>query len=199
MWQGRVKWIAAVVQLPSCPMDCSTPGFPVLYYLPELAQTHVHWVDGAIQPFHALWILYNYVEWKSSWGKQNEVRQSYVRLLFIYKWRCVYGGIGRGFSIISSFWKTKWLILTSTCSQLDKLKAALDKKHLELVKRKCLILHQDNSRPRFFDDQAKNCYSLAGKFWFIHHSHQTLHLQIFTYFGLYKILLRGKSQFPGRP
>ena len=33
----------------SCPtlcdsMDCSTPGFPVLHYLPEFAQTHVHWV-----------------------------------------------------------------------------------------------------------------------------------------------------------
>ena len=26
------------------PMDCSMPGFPVLHYLPELAQTHVHWV-----------------------------------------------------------------------------------------------------------------------------------------------------------
>ena len=24
------------------PMDCSTPGFPVLHYLPEIAQTHVH-------------------------------------------------------------------------------------------------------------------------------------------------------------
>ena len=30
-------------------MDCSTPGFPVLH-LPELAQTHVHWVGDAIQP-----------------------------------------------------------------------------------------------------------------------------------------------------
>ena len=26
------------------PMDCSTPGFPVLCDLPEVAQTHVHWV-----------------------------------------------------------------------------------------------------------------------------------------------------------
>ena len=26
------------------PMNCSTPGFPVLHYLPEFAQTHVHWV-----------------------------------------------------------------------------------------------------------------------------------------------------------
>ena len=26
------------------PMDCSMPGLPVLHHLPELAQTHVHWV-----------------------------------------------------------------------------------------------------------------------------------------------------------
>ena len=36
------------------PMDCSTPGFPVLHYLPEFGQTHVHWVGDAIQPFHPL-------------------------------------------------------------------------------------------------------------------------------------------------
>ena len=24
------------------PMDCSTPGFPVLHYLPDFAQIHVH-------------------------------------------------------------------------------------------------------------------------------------------------------------
>ena len=29
------------------PMYCSTPGFPVYYQLPELAQTHVHWVGDA--------------------------------------------------------------------------------------------------------------------------------------------------------
>ena len=31
------------------PMDCSTPGFPVPHWLPEFAQTHVHWVGNAIQ------------------------------------------------------------------------------------------------------------------------------------------------------
>ena len=36
------------------PMICSTPGFSVLHYLPEFAQTHVHWVSDAIQPFHPL-------------------------------------------------------------------------------------------------------------------------------------------------
>ena len=35
-------------------MDCSMPGFPVHNQLPELAQTHVHWVSDAIQPSHPL-------------------------------------------------------------------------------------------------------------------------------------------------
>ena len=42
------------------PMDCTTPGLPVHYPLPESTQTHVHWVDGLnhrlnstnIQPSH---------------------------------------------------------------------------------------------------------------------------------------------------
>ena len=36
------------------PMNCSMPGFPVFHYLPELAQTHVHWISDAIQPPHPL-------------------------------------------------------------------------------------------------------------------------------------------------
>ena len=36
------------------PMDCNTPGFPVLHYLLKFAQTHVHWVSDAIQPSHPL-------------------------------------------------------------------------------------------------------------------------------------------------
>ena len=35
-------------------MDCSTPGLPVHYQLPEFIQTHVHWVSDAIQPSHPL-------------------------------------------------------------------------------------------------------------------------------------------------
>ena len=36
------------------PMDCSSPGFPVLHCLLELAQTHVHWIGDAIQLSHLL-------------------------------------------------------------------------------------------------------------------------------------------------
>ena len=45
----------------SCPvlcntMDCRMPDFPVLHSLPEFVQTHVHWVDDAVQPSHPLYI-----------------------------------------------------------------------------------------------------------------------------------------------
>ena len=36
------------------PMDSSMPGFHVHHQLPELIQTHVHWVGDAIQPSHPL-------------------------------------------------------------------------------------------------------------------------------------------------
>ena len=36
------------------PMDSSTPGFPVLQYLLEFAQTHVHWISGAISFYWSL-------------------------------------------------------------------------------------------------------------------------------------------------
>ena len=36
------------------PMDCSIQGFPVLHFLPEFPQTHIHWVSDAIQPSHPL-------------------------------------------------------------------------------------------------------------------------------------------------
>ena len=35
-------------------LDCSTPGFHVLHYLPELAHTHVHWVSNAIETSYLL-------------------------------------------------------------------------------------------------------------------------------------------------
>ena len=51
-----------VVQSLSCvwlcdPMDCSTPGFPVLHYLLEFSQI-VHWVSDIIQPSRLLCLLH---------------------------------------------------------------------------------------------------------------------------------------------
>ena len=36
------------------PVNCSTPGFPVLHYLPQFVRTHIHWVGDAIQPSQPL-------------------------------------------------------------------------------------------------------------------------------------------------
>ena len=55
-WECSVQFRSVVKLCPilSTPMDCSMPGLPVHYQLPELTQTHVHRVSDAIQPFHPL-------------------------------------------------------------------------------------------------------------------------------------------------
>ena len=53
---GRRAWRlssvtnCSVTYITRDPMDCSTPGFPVLHHLLEFAQTHVHWFSDTIQP-----------------------------------------------------------------------------------------------------------------------------------------------------
>ena len=52
-------------------MNCNTPGFPVFLYLLKPAQTHVHWVDDAIQPsytFAVLWSLVHFMMWASKYA-----------------------------------------------------------------------------------------------------------------------------------
>ena len=54
---NKMQCCCSVAQL--CPTlcdtkNCGTPGFPILHHLPELAQTHVHWVSDTIQPSHPL-------------------------------------------------------------------------------------------------------------------------------------------------
>ena len=36
------------------PMDCSTPGLPVLHHILEFAQVHIHCISDTIQQFHPL-------------------------------------------------------------------------------------------------------------------------------------------------
>ena len=47
-------WVAQSCPALFGPLGCSTPGFPVLYHLSELAQTHDHWISDAIQPSRPL-------------------------------------------------------------------------------------------------------------------------------------------------
>ena len=53
------SWVSCCLVTKSCltlcdPMDCSTPGFPVLPSLLEFPQSHVRRVGDAIQPSHSL-------------------------------------------------------------------------------------------------------------------------------------------------
>ena len=53
LWKLFVQLLKYCVTLHD-PIDCSTPGFPVLHQPSEFAQTCAYWVGNAIQPFHPL-------------------------------------------------------------------------------------------------------------------------------------------------
>ena len=53
-WTTKFSSVAQLCPALFDPMDCSSPCFPVHHQLPELTQTHVHWVGDAIQPSHLL-------------------------------------------------------------------------------------------------------------------------------------------------
>ena len=71
------------------PMDFSMPGFPVLHCLPEIAQTHVHWVNDAIQPsvtsfscpyLSRIRVFYNesalFIRWPRYWSLSFSISSS---------------------------------------------------------------------------------------------------------------------------
>ena len=94
------------------------------------------------------WMLYNNVEWKRSWGKQNAPPPTTPK-----------AGLQPKKAILCIWWDWKGLLYyelllenqtinsNKYCSQLDQLKAALDEKGPELANRKHIIFHQDTARP----------------------------------------------------
>ena len=53
-WQTTVQFSHSAMSTLCALMNRSTPGLPVHHQLLESTQTHVHWVDNAIQPSHRL-------------------------------------------------------------------------------------------------------------------------------------------------
>ena len=80
--------------------------------------------------------------------------------------------------------------------QLDQLKAALDKRCLELVNRKRIIFHQDTARPYVSLMTRQKLLQLGWEVVIIRCVHQTFHLHMSMYFSLYKILLMEKISIP---
>ena len=67
------------VRLCDDPVNCSTPGFPVLHHLPEFAQTHVHSIWPS-QDKRQRWGVagWGFTWTKSKGGKSKEMYKEYV-------------------------------------------------------------------------------------------------------------------------
>ena len=134
--------------------------------------------------------LYNNVEWKRLWGKQNETPPTtpkaglHPKKVKLCRWQD-----WKGVLYYELLPENQTINSNKYCSRWDQMKDALDKKCPGLVNRKRIIFHQYNARPHVSLMIRPKTYSLAGTFWFIHHIQQTLHHWISIYFGLYKILL----------
>ena len=102
-------------------------------------------------------IPYNNVEQKGSWGKWNEqpsttpkagLHPKKVMLCIWWDWK--------GVLYEKLFLENQTINSSKYCSQLDQLKAALNEKGPELVKRKYIIFHQDNAWCMFLWWPGKN-------------------------------------------
>ena len=116
-------------------MDCSPQGFPVLYHLPELAQTHIPWVCDVIQPSHPLLLLPFPVVWLFASGGWSIIASAkYYGFSFSISPSNEYSGL-ISFRIDWFDKQVKWpnsasgssfLVFTSACHLME----ALEESHL---------------------------------------------------------------------
>ena len=67
------------------PMDCSMPGFPVHHQLPELTQTHVHWVSPTVNLSQHQG-LFQEVSSSNQVAKGLEFQLQHQSFQWIYSW-----------------------------------------------------------------------------------------------------------------
>ena len=97
------------------PMDCSTPGFPSHHQLPELTQTHIHWVCDAFQPSHPLsspsppafnlsqhWGLFQWASSSHQVAKVLEFQLKHQSFQWIFRTDFLYDGL-----VWSSCWDSQ--------------------------------------------------------------------------------------------
>ena len=108
------------------PMYFSMPDIPVLHHLPELAQTHVHWVGNAIQPSHPLWSPspptfslshHECLFWVSSLHQVTRVLEPQLQSILPMNWRI---SPSNEYSELTSF-RIDWLDLLAIQHTLKSL------------------------------------------------------------------------------
>ena len=97
-------------------MNCRTPGFPVLHNLLEFAQTHVHWVDDAIQPSHPLHLFSSCLQ--SFWASGCLVSCSH-QVVKVLEHQLQHQSFKRIFSVIS--FRIDWFDLRAVQGTLKNL------------------------------------------------------------------------------
>ena len=68
------------------PKNCNIPGFPVLHYLLEFAQTHVHWISDATQPSHPHDAVYHILNSRDLKVFYQVILACVVLWLFCFLW-----------------------------------------------------------------------------------------------------------------
>ena len=103
-------------------MDCGTPGFLVLHYVQEFAQTHIHWVGDAIQPSHPLSPssppalnlsqhqgLFQWIGSSHYMAKVLELQLQHQSFQWIFKVDLPYGN-----DLIKGCWTNEWTLFTES-------------------------------------------------------------------------------------
>lgn len=93
------------------------------------------------------WILYNQVEWKRLLGQEVEVPPAQTQSSSKKVVMCMVGL--ESSSLIRAPLKNQVINCNKYCYQLDQLKAAPNKKCMDLFNRKCIIFYQDNAMRMF--------------------------------------------------
>ena len=143
------------------------------------------------------WILYNNVERKRSWGKLNEPPPTTPKACLHPRkvMLCIWWD-RKGVLYYELLPENQTINSNKYYSQLDQLKAALDKKCPELVNRKCIIFHQDNTRPRVPLMTRQKLLQIGWEVLIPPPYSPDIAPSISIYLGLYKILLMEKISLP---
>ena len=134
-----------------------------------------------------------------SWGKQNEPPPTIPKAgPHPKKVMCIWWD-WKGVLYYELLLEKQTINSNKYSSQLDLLKIALNEKHLELVNRKCIIFHQDNTRPHVSLMTRQKLLQLGWEVLVDQLYSPDIAPAISIYFSLYKILLKEKKiQFSGR-
>ena len=92
--------------------------------------------------------------WKIMWNGRDHEASKWVTTNHTRPWRCKEGNV---MFMVKLYYE---LLLENQTINSPKycFELALDEKCLELINWKCINLHVDNTKPRFFDDQAETLH-----------------------------------------